>query len=451
MSEKNGSSVPYNEIAEHAVLGSFLIDPSLFEIHGNSLRTSDFFSPPCRRMFVAMTRIIDSGKLLRIEELQPLLDPSDFGLLADAMQLAIPAKIRLDIAQILQDGRRRARLVELDEERAALLLRQDASSELQTDRWATIDSAELDLDRLPTLPPFLIEGLFHQKTKLVLGGASKGLKTWSLIDMALSVASGSKWWGFQTVQAKVLYVNFEIPKEFFEHRVATLKKTRGIGPDRGMLQMIHLRGERVSAESFRRKIEKKFAHAGFSLMIIDPQYKLMIGQEENSTGTLSALADVFDGICASCNTALAYGAHFSKGNQASKESVDRISGSGVTARDPDTILTLTKHEEDNCSTLEAVLRNCPPIDPKVMRWNFPIMEEALDLDPQDLKKTPGRPAEMSAEQLLELLPKPLSDKEWKNAAAELGCSERTFYRKKSQLINNKSITQTEGSRLWIKT
>src|SRR3954470_23651854 len=37
--------------------------------------------------------------------------------------------------------------------------------------------------------------------------------------------------------------------------------------------------------------------------------------------------------------------HFAKGNAAAKETIDRISGSGVFARDPDSLITFTKHEE----------------------------------------------------------------------------------------------------------
>ena len=71
---------------------------------------------------------------------------------------------------------------------------------------------------------------------------------------------------------------------------------------------------------------------------------------------------------------MAFGAHFSKGNQAGKESIDRVSGSGVFGRDPDSILSLTPHEERDCFTLEATLRIFPPIDPVVLRWAFPLFD-----------------------------------------------------------------------------
>ena len=42
----------------------------------------------------------------------------------------------------------------------------------------------------PTVPPQIIEGILHQGCKMVLGGTSKSNKSWCLLDLALSVASG---------------------------------------------------------------------------------------------------------------------------------------------------------------------------------------------------------------------------------------------------------------------
>src|SRR5689334_1020911 len=68
----------------------------------------------------------------------------------------------------------------------------------------------------PNIPDEVIKGVLHKGCKGVLGGSSKSFKTWSLLDLGLSVASGTKWWGVETTQGKVLYVNFEIPSPFFQ-------------------------------------------------------------------------------------------------------------------------------------------------------------------------------------------------------------------------------------------
>jgi hypothetical protein len=316
----------------------------------------------------------------------------------------------------------------------------------------TIDAAGLILDELPPDPPFIVEGIFHQGSKLVLAGSSKAGKTWSLVDLALSVASGRDWWGFKTNQCTVLYVNFEIQPEFFHRRVALIKKTRDIKLAPGALQILHLRGKRLTAELFGQAIKERFKQAGFGLVILDPLYKLMVGKEENSTATLSSVADVIDGIASTCNAAVAYGAHFSKGNQSAKEVADRINGSGVAGRDADSILTLTKHVEDDCASLEAVLRNCPPMEAKVMRWNFPLMEEAKELDPADLKKQGGRPEAISTLKTLEMFGRQnsMTRQELLREAAKLKVSEATMDRKLKELVKAGELTNTKGSGLYFK-
>ena len=47
----------------------------------------------------------------------------------------------------------------------------------------------------PEVPPEIIGGILHQGCKMVLGGTSKSNKSWCLLDLAISVASGQEWWG----------------------------------------------------------------------------------------------------------------------------------------------------------------------------------------------------------------------------------------------------------------
>jgi hypothetical protein len=84
--------------------------------------------------------------------------------------------------------------------------------------------------------------------------------------------------------------------------------------------------------------------------------------------------------------AVLYAAHFSKGNQAGKEAIDRISGSGVWTRDADSIITLTKHKEEGAYTVDLTLRNLPEQPPFVVQWDFPIMIERTEMLPSDLKQ-----------------------------------------------------------------
>lgn len=62
----------------------------------------------------------------------------------------------------------------------------------------------------PAPPPQIIEGILHQRCKMVLGGTSKSNKSWCLLDLALSVASGQPWWGRPCARLPVVYINFEL-------------------------------------------------------------------------------------------------------------------------------------------------------------------------------------------------------------------------------------------------
>ena len=106
------------------------------------------------------------------------------------------------------------------------------------------------------------------------------------------------------------------------------------------------------------------------------------------------------GLSVETEAAVVFGAHFAKGNASSKESIDRMSGSGVMARDPDSILIMTKHAEENSFTIDPTLRNFPQLEPFVVRREHPLMVRDATLDPANLKKSKaGKPPTFSPEQI----------------------------------------------------
>jgi hypothetical protein len=113
----------------------------------------------------------------------------------------------------------------------------------------------------------------------------------------------------------------------------------------------------------------------------------------------------------------------------SKETIDRISGSGVFARDPDSLVIFTKHEEDGAFTVEMILRNLPPVKPFVVKWEYPLFLLEHSLDPSRLKQIGGRPAQYTPETLLQALrDQRLSSSEWKKICnTEYGVSHGKFF------------------------
>ena len=162
------------------------------------------------------------------------------------------------------------------------------------------------------------------------------------------------------------------------------------------------------------------------------------------------LLNALERLATETGAAIAFGAHFAKGNAAGKEAIDRISGSGVFARDPDSLLIFTKHETDDAFTVEPILRNFAPVAPFAVRWQFPLMTLADDLDPAKLKQAGGRPAKHRPEDLLALLPPAgLTHRDWLDSAAAKGISERTFFRLRDDLENAGKILESVAAGKWL--
>jgi hypothetical protein len=212
-----------------------------------------------------------------------------------------------------------------------------------------------------------------------------------------------------------------------------------------------LRGVAFNREQFAAELLKRCKDLGIDIVFIDPFYKLLSSNEdENSQTHMSAVLRSFDEIN-KADITTAFGIHFSKGNQASKEPEDRISGAGSITRDADDIVTLTKHEEPLAFTLDFIMRDHPPIDSFVIKWQTPIMIRT-DLDPAKIKTLRGRHVSCDPQDLLELIKENddqlLTKELQKKVTDELGWAERTFYKKLNILEKQKTVFKSKLTDKW---
>lgn len=296
------------------------------------------------------------------------------------------------------------------------------------------------------MPPAIIEGILHQGSKLVLGGGSKTFKTWTMLEMAINVASGTPWLGhFPTIQGNVIYLNFEIQRCFIEERVALICDAMQL-PVPGNLDFWNLRGHSAPTELIVPKIIERLKGKPYIFLVIDPLYKLLGTKSENVTEDIAHVMNQVERIAVDLGPAVAFGSHFSKGNQAAKEAIDRISGSGVFARDPDAILTMTEHEEQHAFTMDLILRNFPPIEPFVIKRHHPLMQIDSDLDPQSIKQKPNS-TKVTAQQVLECLTNDTHRKDWWASVHRIypKLSEDTFDRRRESLVRDRKVWKSEMS------
>jgi hypothetical protein len=148
-----------------------------------------------------------------------------------------------------------------------------------------------------------------------------------------------------------------------------------------------LRGQSRSLEDLVHHIEDLRDYKP-DLVIVDPFYKLATGADENDAGAISEVVNRMEKFSERLDCSFVYAHHFSKGNKSDTDHIDRASGSGVFARDPDAILTLTPHEEEDHLVLEATLRDFPTPSPQVVEFSWPNFVHKPDMEPK-LRK-PGQ-------------------------------------------------------------
>ena len=191
---------------------------------------------------------------------------------------------------------------------------------------------------LPQLAPALIKDVLRQGHKMLLAGPSKAGKSFALIELAIAIAEGLPWLGFPCAQGKVMYVNLELDRASCLHRFHDVRQAMG-APSRNSVDIWNLRGKSVPMDKLAPKLIRRAAKKNYIAIILDPIYKVITG-DENSADQMARFCNQFDKVCTELGCAVIYCHHHSKGRQGDKRSMDRASGSGVFARDPDALLDM---------------------------------------------------------------------------------------------------------------
>ena len=243
------------------------------------------------------------------------------------------------------------------------------------------ESLEDVWDNLPELAPCLIEGVLRQGHKMLIAGPSKAGKSFLQIEMCIAIAEGRKWLSWQCSQGRVMYVNLELDRASCLHRFRDVYQAMGIRPEHlDNIDIWNLRGKSRPMDKLAPMLIRRASKKNYIAIIIDPIYKVITG-DENSADQMSNFCNQFDKVCTELGVAVIYCHHHSKGSQGSKKSMDRASGSGVFARDPDAMLDMIELElseealkqEENKAVCEA----CKQYLDSHFKWEDDLSQDDL--------------------------------------------------------------------------
>ena len=253
-----------------------------------------------------------------------------------------------------------------------------------TDELPDMEPLSVYKDNPPALPEELISGILRRGHKMLISGSSKAGKSFLLMELCVALAEGRPWLGFPCKKGRVLYVNLEIDPASAVNRFLKIYEALGI-PAANMDSIVlwNLRGHAVPLDQLVPKLIRRVRDQKFDAIIIDPIYKVITG-DENNASEMGAFCNQFDKICTETGCSTIYCHHHSTGAQGMKKAMDRASGSGVFARDPDAQLDMIQLElsediennvRDGGATawrLESSLREFPNITPVNFWFEYPL-------------------------------------------------------------------------------
>lgn len=257
------------------------------------------------------------------------------------------------------------------------------------------------LNEHPSLRRPVIHGLLREGETMNVIASPKIGKSWLVVDLALAVATGRPWLeSFECEAGDVLIVDNELHQETSANRIPKVMKARGIPLDAV--------ADRVFVANVRGGLKDIFGLATFfqhltpgrfKLIVLDAFYRFMPKDtDENDNGTMSQVYNHLDGYAARLGCSFVLVHHSTKGNQSGKSVTDVGAGAGSQSRATDTHLVLRPHEGPDCVVLDAAVRSWPPIEPRVLRWTFPVWTPDDSLDPAALRpERPRRRAKGDAE------------------------------------------------------
>ncbi len=231
----------------------------------------------------------------------------------------------------------------------------------------------------PPLREELIQGVLRMSHKMVVTGASKAGKSVLLMELCVAFAEGITWLGFPCRKSRVLYVNLEIDDASCIHRFVEIYAGQGLKPTNlDNIYIWNLRGRAEPLQKLAPKLINVIQKIHADVTIIDPIYKVLMG-DENSASDIGSFCNYFDDIISETECAIIYSHHHSKGAQGSKNAMDRASGSGVFARDPDAIFDMIEINCDNIDDpnitawrCETTLREFPSAPTRNLFYSYPL-------------------------------------------------------------------------------
>jgi hypothetical protein len=229
------------------------------------------------------------------------------------------------------------------------------------------------VSRLPVLRASALQSVEEQKSWLIerlwsagavgiVAGPPKALKTWTVLEMAISVATGVPCLATFPVprSGTVLLYAAEEPMPALHARLQALAQNHQMQLDDIDVRVIVVDSLRLDRQKDREKLTATVEFHRPVLLILDPLIRLH-GLDENQSGPMAELLGYFRALQRSTGTAIAIVHHCRKNAAASAAPGQSLRGSSDLYAFVDSLVSLDRRRDQ--VTLSAEHRSAPGLGP----------------------------------------------------------------------------------------
>ena len=279
----------------------------------------------------------------------------------------------------------------------------------------------------------LVENMTRRGEVTLLSSASKMGKSWWMQNLATCLSEGIPFIGLDTVKSNCLMLDLELSQVDAMDRLWSIALAMGLKHPPKNLHLWSLRKHCYDLGTIIETLHNRLeSMPPMDAIFLDPIY--MLGQsedfDENSSSACTMLLTELEKITAKSDAALYVTHHFRKGTMGRESHIDRASGSGVFARFPDCLISLSQHQLAEHAILEMTSRSQKSPKPFVLRMTPPVISVAENADPTCYRKfgQPQPEQEITEEFILELIPLggSIDKAQWFSDAKYAGATEDEF-------------------------
>ncbi len=221
----------------------------------------------------------------------------------------------------------------------------------------------------PEPTQFWGEGLLFAKSKVIICGESKIKKTFFVLNLSVSLATGKSFVGLNiSRRTKVLYLQKEISEAMLQRRLKTILSATDPQPERGYFIVETLPNLDVGNSNQFPQVCELIQRYQPEVVIFDPLYQFHHA-DENSEQDMKAVLDQFDALVEKYNVSVVLVHHTRKYQNHDWRGNHLMRGSVVLRDWLDTLLLMTKRTNEETIRLDWTVRHTEEAPSQYIQMN----------------------------------------------------------------------------------